>query len=59
MPEIGARKRFRRQLYGNVRMWAIQDFPNYLVFYTFTNATLDVLRVLHAREDYRRILGAE
>jgi len=59
MPDIGARKRFRGGSYPNVRMWAVPGFRNYLLFYTATDSTLEVLRVLHARENYRRVLGPE
>ena len=59
MPEIGALKRFRNSKLESLRMWAIKGFPDRLVFYKVHERAIEVIRVLHAREDFRRVLGPE
>lgn len=57
MPEIGAPRTFKNPDLRGVRMWPIPKFPERLIFYRPTEAGIEVIHVLHASRDYRRILG--
>ena len=58
-PYLGAARRFRDRNLENVRMWPISEFDEYLLFYQPIKNGIRLIRLLHAKEDYRRILGAE
>ncbi len=59
MPEIGAPRRYRnRRLFG-LRMWPMRRFENYLVFYRPLKRSVDVVRILHASRDIRRLFEEE
>lgn len=57
MPGIGAPKRFSNPSLSDVRMFPIQGFPNYLVFYRIEEAArhIRVLRVLHGARNIEMI----
>ena len=59
MPDVGVVKRLRNASYGELRMWSIREFPDRLIFYRFDESTIEIVRVLHARQDYRRIFAIE
>ncbi len=40
----------------NIRLWRVDGFSNYLVFYRVEGSTLKILRVLHGSRDYRNIM---
>ncbi|MBE9007721.1 type II toxin-antitoxin system RelE/ParE family toxin [Fortiea sp. LEGE XX443] len=42
---------------GEIRQWRIKDFPDYLIFYSFQNATIEILRVFHGARDLADVLS--
>jgi len=50
-PGIGSTRYAHLPLLESLRMWAVPDFENYLVFYLERPGYVDVLRVLHAARD--------
>ena len=50
-PGIGHRPDFRALALGDVRAWAVRDFPNFLVYYVETIDGIVVLDVIHAARD--------
>jgi toxin ParE1/3/4 len=46
----------RNALLQNVRMWRVDGFDNYLICYETTDASVEILRVLHATRDWLTIL---
>jgi toxin ParE1/3/4 len=59
MPEVGAPRRYRNRKLHGLRMWPMRGFEKYLVFYRALKYSIDVVRVLHASRDIRRILEEE
>ncbi|MBI5440719.1 MAG: type II toxin-antitoxin system RelE/ParE family toxin [Deltaproteobacteria bacterium] len=50
-PSIGSPRYAHLPIMENLRVWAVPDFENYLVFYVERDDYVDVLRVLHAARD--------
>ena len=57
MPELGPRRRFKRRELAKTRMWPVKEFREFLIFYEPIDGGIRVLRVIHAKEDYWRVLG--
>lgn len=55
MPAIGTQRAFRNRRYSSVRMWPIDGFERYLVFYRVLDDGVEVLRVLHGSRDIERL----
>lgn len=54
MPEIGSARPFRHSRLEGIRMWPVPQFQNYLIFYRVRGEEIQVLRILHAAQDYTR-----
>jgi toxin ParE1/3/4 len=50
-PAIGSPRFAHIQLLENVRVWAVKDFENHLIFYVERQDYIDVIRVLHSARD--------
>jgi len=42
---------------GEIRQWHIKDFQDYLIFYSFQNPTIEILRVFHGARDLPDVLS--
>jgi toxin ParE1/3/4 len=51
MPELGQRQEFGRKELLGLRVWQVQGFENFLIFYRPVERGIEVLRVLHAARD--------
>jgi plasmid stabilization system protein ParE len=38
-------------------MWRVRDFAKYLIFYRTLEDRLEIERVIHAAQDYTRVMG--
>jgi len=56
-PGMGAPRKVRRPEFAGVRMWRVKDFDNYLIFYFPRKGGISIERVIHAKQDYHRILS--
>ncbi len=54
MPGLGSPRAFQQTQLAGIRMLAVTGFRNYLIFYRVVDDVLQVLRVLHAAQDYTR-----
>jgi toxin ParE1/3/4 len=54
LPEIGSPRAFRNPRLEGIRMWPVPQFQNYLIFYRIAGEAIQVLRILHAAQDYTR-----
>ncbi len=54
MPGMGASRKLGR--FRDLRMWRVRGFENYLIFYRPAGDDIEVMRVIHAAQDYNRIL---
>lgn len=54
MPELGSPRAFQHTRLAGIRLWSVTGFRNYLLFYRVMGDELQVLRVLHAAQDYTR-----
>ncbi len=50
-PSIGKRRNFSDARFQNVRMWRVKGFESYLIFYSVTENTIEVIRLLHGSRD--------
>jgi len=50
-PELGEPCSFVRLGESNIRFRRVQGFGEYVVFYRFDGAVIEVLRVLHGKQD--------
>src|SRR5271166_183305 len=55
MPSMGAPRKIGK--FPNLRMWRIRDFEKYLMFYETAGEEVEVLRIIHAAQDYNRLLN--
>ena len=42
---------------GEIRQWRIKDFQDYLIFYSFQDTTIEILRVFHGARDLADVLN--
>ena len=54
-PHLGAPHKFEK--FPELRMWRVQHFEKYLIFYQPIAEGVEIERVIHAAQDYTRILG--
>jgi plasmid stabilization system protein ParE len=57
MPAMGSPRKVRRPEFAGIRMWRIRHFENYLIFYFPRKGGIAIERVIHAKQDYQRVLG--
>ncbi len=54
-PRIGANRTFADPRLEGVRMFPVTGFRNHLIFYRPTGTAVEVIRVLHAARDIKRL----
>ncbi len=54
-PGMGAPRKLEK--FPNVRMWRVRDFEAYLILYEPIGDHVEVMRVIHAAQDYHRVLN--
>ena len=55
-PGMGAPRKIAN--FPKLRMWRIRGFEKYLIFYEPLAGGVEIMRVIHAAQDYNRIVGA-
>ena len=55
-PFLGKPRNNRDARLSGLRVWRARGFEKYLLFYSVTADTIDVVRVLHSARDIKRIL---
>jgi toxin ParE1/3/4 len=50
-PLIGKQRDFANPRFQNVRMWRVKDYEQYLIFYSVTETTIEVIRVVRSSRD--------
>ena len=55
-PLKGRLRKFRGRDLKNIRSWRVDDFENYLIFYRFDGARLEILRIKHGAMDFPQAL---
>ncbi|MDJ1182743.1 type II toxin-antitoxin system RelE/ParE family toxin [Roseofilum casamattae] len=56
MPEMGKRCQFERPELQNIRQIGVKEFRNYIIFYSLSERTVEVIRVIHGARDLERLL---
>jgi len=56
-PEIGTPREYRSAALSGMRMFPLKKFSTYLVFYLSDDQTIDIVRVLHGKQDIERLFG--
>lgn len=59
MPGMGERHDSRNPRLADVRTWRIGGFENHLIFYRPNGGEIEIIRILHAARDLRRILDED
>jgi plasmid stabilization system protein ParE len=57
-PLIGAPRKVRRPQFAGIRMWRVKEFDSYLIFYFPRKRGISIERVIHAKQDYQRVLSS-
>ena len=55
MPEMGTSRKLGK--FPDLRMWRVREFEKYLIFYQPAGDDIEIMRVIHAAQDYNRILS--
>jgi toxin ParE1/3/4 len=58
-PELGARCVTKKPTFAGLRIWQVQGFKKYLIFYRFTTEQLEVIRVRHSSTDWVGLFQSE
>jgi toxin ParE1/3/4 len=58
-PNIGPAREFENSELKDIRMWLVQGFEKYLIFYHTTDERVEIVRVLHAARDIDSVLSDE
>ena len=56
-PNLGERCQFRNPKTKGMRVWQVDGFSNYLIFYRPKDGVLQILRVIHGARDYATIFN--
>jgi toxin ParE1/3/4 len=56
-PALGVEVRLPRPEMAGMRKWHVKGFENFLIFYRPRPSGVSIVRVLHAAQDWWRILG--
>lgn len=56
MPLVGTANKFPRRKLSTLRMWPLPNSSEYIIFYEPTAAGIKVARVVHAKQDYHRVV---
>jgi len=57
-PGIGGVCRFENPLLAGIRVWSVDGFKNYLLFYRVLADEIEVVRVIHGSRDLNSVFGA-
>ena len=57
MPAMGSLRKVHRPEFAGIRMWRVKHFESYLIFYFPRKGGIAIERVIHAKQDYQRVLG--
>jgi plasmid stabilization system protein ParE len=55
-PLIGVARKVRKVQFQGVRMWRVGGFESYLIFYIPLKDGIAIERMIHASQDYHRVL---
>ena len=58
-PSLGSARAFRHSRLEGIRMWPVPAYPNRLIFYRVLDNAVQILRILHAAQDYTRYFRTE
>jgi len=57
LPEIGSRRSYRHPALKEVRMFSVNKFKNYLIFYQSNAGAVDIVRIIHGARDLPILFG--
>jgi toxin ParE1/3/4 len=57
LPSIGAPVPFASLLTQGVRVWRVEGFERYLIFYVASKHSIQVIRILHTARDFPTIFN--
>jgi toxin ParE1/3/4 len=57
MPEMGTPGKVRQGRHAGVRIWPVPGFMTYLIAYRPQNVGVAIERLIHAKQDYQRVLN--
>ena len=55
-PFVGTERRFANERWDNLRKWQIPKFEKYLIYYTVSEDTVEIVRVFHSSRDIEELL---
>ena len=58
-PQMGVVRNFSNPALANLRMWFVQGFQKYLIFYMVREDAIEVFRLLHSSRDLETALGED
>ena len=58
-PSLGIKKHFSDPRLQDLRMWRVQGFSAYLIFFEPTKSGIHIYHVINAAQDYGRVFESE
>ena len=59
MPQMGVPGKVGEGKHSGVRLWRVRGFREYLIAYRPHSEGVAIERLIHAKQDYQRVLGPE
>ena len=56
MPRMGAPGKIRHGRHAEILFWRVRDFEQYLIAYRARRGGVAIERLVHAKQDYQRVL---
>jgi toxin ParE1/3/4 len=58
-PRIGPAREYRHSRLRGLRMWTVQGYEKYLIFYQVTDSAIRIVSVIHATQDPTRVFNED
>jgi toxin ParE1/3/4 len=59
MPFLGSEREYLNPSIKNLRLWFVNDFEDYLIFYRVLDDAIQIVRVLYSSRDIQRVISDE
>ncbi len=54
-PELGTKRKFRDRRFQHIRMWRVEKYESYLIFYEITEDQIELVRVLYVARNIKNL----
>ncbi len=59
MPFIGSEREYLNPSLNDLRLWFVNEFDHYLIFYRVIDDAIQIVRILHSSQDIENVISNE